>query len=219
VPLITEPHDAGAAGLASLAAPKVKAAWRWARPFPFAVIDNFIEESRRRDLVAAFFEESAEELRAEGYAVLASPQPPAQPVLRAFHEELASAPALTALSALLGEPLVRAESRAYVFQPGHFLLPHTSQARDGRRAVAFVYQIDASLDLEGGELCLHHHLDDRASPEPSGGWAEEGSPPSPIELPARSNRLVLFAVSDASVHEVREVLRGCRLSITGWFYR
>jgi Rps23 Pro-64 3,4-dihydroxylase Tpa1-like proline 4-hydroxylase len=33
----------------------------------------------------------------------------------------------------------------------------------------------------------------------------------------RANRLVLFDVSTASLHQVREVLAGTRVSLTGWF--
>jgi Rps23 Pro-64 3,4-dihydroxylase Tpa1-like proline 4-hydroxylase len=33
------------------------------------------------------------------------------------------------------------------------------------------------------------------------------------------NRLVVFDVSDASLHQVREVTGGLRISLAGWFYR
>jgi Rps23 Pro-64 3,4-dihydroxylase Tpa1-like proline 4-hydroxylase len=33
----------------------------------------------------------------------------------------------------------------------------------------------------------------------------------------KPNRLVLFDVSNASLHQVREVLAGTRVSLTGWF--
>jgi Rps23 Pro-64 3,4-dihydroxylase Tpa1-like proline 4-hydroxylase len=34
----------------------------------------------------------------------------------------------------------------------------------------------------------------------------------------RANRLVVFDVSDASLHRVCEVMSGLRLSLAGWFY-
>ena len=34
----------------------------------------------------------------------------------------------------------------------------------------------------------------------------------------RGNRLVVFDVSDVSLHQVREVLGGLRISLAGWFY-
>ncbi len=34
----------------------------------------------------------------------------------------------------------------------------------------------------------------------------------------RANRIVFFEVSDASLHQVREVLAGLRVSLAGWFY-
>ena len=33
----------------------------------------------------------------------------------------------------------------------------------------------------------------------------------------RANRLVLFDVTNASLHQVREVLAGNRVSLAGWF--
>ena len=35
---------------------------------------------------------------------------------------------------------------------------------------------------------------------------------------ARGNRISIFDVSDISLHQVREVLGGLRLSLSGWFY-
>jgi Rps23 Pro-64 3,4-dihydroxylase Tpa1-like proline 4-hydroxylase len=34
----------------------------------------------------------------------------------------------------------------------------------------------------------------------------------------RANRMAIFDVSDASLHQVREVLGGLRVSLAGWFY-
>ena len=34
----------------------------------------------------------------------------------------------------------------------------------------------------------------------------------------RPNRLVVFEVSELSLHQVREVMSGLRLSLAGWFY-
>jgi len=34
----------------------------------------------------------------------------------------------------------------------------------------------------------------------------------------RANRLVVFDVSDGSLHQVREVVSGLRISLAGWFY-
>jgi Rps23 Pro-64 3,4-dihydroxylase Tpa1-like proline 4-hydroxylase len=34
----------------------------------------------------------------------------------------------------------------------------------------------------------------------------------------RSNRLVVFEVGDVSLHQVREVCAGLRISLAGWFY-
>lgn len=34
----------------------------------------------------------------------------------------------------------------------------------------------------------------------------------------RANRLVVFEVGDLSLHQVREVTGGLRISLAGWFY-
>ena len=34
----------------------------------------------------------------------------------------------------------------------------------------------------------------------------------------RANRLVVFEVGDLSLHQVREVMSGLRISLAGWFY-
>jgi Rps23 Pro-64 3,4-dihydroxylase Tpa1-like proline 4-hydroxylase len=212
MPVIAEAHDARGAGLSTLTSTKIKAAWRWARPVPYVVLDNLLDEESRRDLVAGFFDETAQELHTESYSVLASPSPPQQPALRALHDGFAATETLAAVSALTGEDVVRIRSRAFVFQPGHFLLPHPSQEPAGRRAVAFAYCIDASMDLEGGDVWVY----ERSEINPADPFVE--TEPHTV-VAARSNRLLLAAVSEDSIHEVREVVRGCRLSLTGWFYR
>ncbi len=41
---------------------------------------------------------------------------------------------------------------------------------------------------------------------------------SPNHAVSTANRLVVFDVSDVSLHQVREVLAGLRISLAGWFY-
>jgi len=38
------------------------------------------------------------------------------------------------------------------------------------------------------------------------------------QIEPRPNRLVVFEVSEASLHQVREVIGGLRISLAGWFY-
>jgi Rps23 Pro-64 3,4-dihydroxylase Tpa1-like proline 4-hydroxylase len=86
-------------------------------------------------------------------------------------------------------------------------LPHADSRADVGRVVAYVMYIwtegCAGGELElfacemNGDDVIHARSAQTITPQP--------------------NRLVLFDVSNASLHQVREVLAGTRVSLTGWF--
>jgi prolyl 3-hydroxylase /prolyl 3,4-dihydroxylase len=90
-----------------------------------------------------------------------------------------------------------------LYQRTHYLLPHDDQL-DGR-AVAFMYYLTSLNQDEGGALCLYDSKDNT---------------PTRIQqkIQPQKNTFVFFRVSAKSFHEIKEVLRGNRLTLTGWFY-
>jgi len=99
--------------------------------------------------------------------------------------------------------------RAFAYRVDHYLLPH-SDHRDGlHRALAYIYYLPSPEPPVGGELELFRCASD---------GTELVSIESAKLVEPRGNRLVVFEVSDVSLHQVREVLGGLRLSLAGWFY-
>jgi Rps23 Pro-64 3,4-dihydroxylase Tpa1-like proline 4-hydroxylase len=101
------------------------------------------------------------------------------------------------------------DMRAYAYRPGHYLLPHTDHQDGLARVLAYAYYLPSPEPPRGGELELF-------ACELAGGEITSVSSGRVIE--PRANRLVVFDVSDASLHRVHEVLAGLRLSLAGWFY-
>ena len=134
---------------------------------------------------------------------------PTTPVFASLVTFLSGAEMMSTVSAIAGEPLGRVSLRGYAYGAGHFLLPHHDRDRDATRRVAIVIYVDASDDLAGGELELFD-------------CAREGdaivATTSASLLEPRPGRLILFDVSNDSLHQVREVTAGRRTSIAGWYY-
>jgi Rps23 Pro-64 3,4-dihydroxylase Tpa1-like proline 4-hydroxylase len=183
-------------------------AWRTARPFPHLVIDALIGPAALADLMAIVDEEPVDGYQGDLFAFDATAPEPRTAELRALREALAAALA-PRLTRITGRAVTRADLRAYAYGPGHHLLPHTDH-RDGLgRAIAFAYYLPSPEPPAGGELELFAcRLD--------GGELTDFASARLIEpVP---DRLVLFEVGDVSLHQVREVLAGRRLSLAGWFY-
>ena len=99
--------------------------------------------------------------------------------------------------------------RAYAYRPGHYLLPHSDHQDGLARVLAYAYYLPSPEPPRGGELELYRVelANDEATVTETARLIE-----------ARSNRLVVFDVSTISLHQVREVLGGLRISLAGWFY-
>ncbi len=183
-------------------------AWGAARPFPHVVIDDLVDSSSLASLCQAVAAEPHWPNRGEIYDMMGSGDTVQHPTLRAFADELGAAPSLQAIRAVTGRPVARVEMRSYVYLSGNYLLPHSDcQSRLGR-LVAYAYYVWTN-GCTGGEL----ELFDVTMKD---GHPIETRPACTIE--PRTNRLVLFDVTPASLHQVREVLGGARLSLSGWFY-
>ena len=176
-------------------------AWRAAQPFPHLILDDVVAERRaggdarggaRRALRGRHLL-----LRGDGARALADVQ-------AAFGAQLAPS-----LARITGKPVARAELRAYAYRPGHFLLPHSDHQDGLRRLLAFAYYLPTPAPPRGGELELYRCT-------MAGG--EIVATESVATIEPRAHRLVVFDVSDVTLHQVREVLGGLRLSLAGWFY-
>ncbi len=181
--------------------------WAAARPFPHVVIDDVVDPTTLATLLQAVAQEPHWPNRGEIYDFMASGETVAHPTLLALQDELGAPDMLAAIRTISGRPVTRADLRSYVYVPGSYLLPHADSRASIGRMVAFAYYIHTQA-CEGGELELfacEMAGDQVISAQPAG-----------VVMP-RDNRLVLFDVTNASLHQVREVLAGNRVSLTGWF--
>jgi hypothetical protein len=181
--------------------------WRAARPFSHVIVDGLVSEPALAELCQGISAEPHWPNRGEIYDMMASADEVQHPVLRGFHESLRSPEALAAVRAISGKEVRGADLRSYVYLQGSYLLPHSDcQTRLGR-LVAYTYYV-WTQGCRGGEL----ELFDVTMKD---GRAVETR--AALQIEPRPNRLVLFEVTPASLHQVREVLGGARLSLAGWF--
>jgi hypothetical protein len=186
------------------------ASWRAAQPFAHVAVDALLDAAALAELRAGIAREPHWPNRGEIFEMMASGDPPRQPALRAFLDALGSAAVRDALAAVTGRALTRADGMSYVYLAGSYLLPHTDH-RDGvDRRVAYVYYLSQDGAFTGGELDLY------ACTVDSDG--EIAATAIARTLPPRENRLLLFDVGPTTVHRVREVTAGARVSLAGWFY-
>ena len=148
--------------------------------------------------------------RADLYELMGSADEPADATLREFAAALGGAEALAAAAAITGRAVTRVEVRSYVYLPGSFLLPHSDARADARRAIAFAFYLSNAGEVEGGELEFIECALDKSG--------EVVATRPALLIRPLANRLVLFEVSPASLHQVREVRAGGRLSLSGWYY-
>ena len=183
-------------------------AWRAARPFPHLVFDDFVPEAALPELLAVLEDEPVERYEGDIFVFEACAPEPTTPELRALRDSFASVLG-PPLSRITGRPVRRADMRAYAYRVGHYLLPHSDHHEDLGRAVAYAYYLPSPEPPSGGELelfaCRAEHT-------------ELVAMESARVIEPRSNRLVVFEVSVRSLHQVREVLGGLRISLAGWFY-
>ncbi|MGE0398882.1 MAG: 2OG-Fe(II) oxygenase [Kofleriaceae bacterium] len=183
-------------------------AWRSAAPFPHLVIDDFLDPACLDEIMAILDEEGVERFEADLYAFDATAPEPHTEEMRALRTAWARALA-PALSRITGTPVSTADLRAYAYRAGHYLLPHADHQDGLERKLAFAYYLPSPEPVTGGELELYRcRVEDGELVEIH----------SAKLVDPRPNRISIFDVSDVSLHQVREVLGGLRLSLSGWFY-
>jgi Rps23 Pro-64 3,4-dihydroxylase Tpa1-like proline 4-hydroxylase len=183
-------------------------AWRAAAPFPHLVIDDLASEPELAEIFELLEEEQVDRYEADLFVFEASAPEPATAGLRglrdAFARELAPR-----LSRITGRSVRRADMRAFAYREGHYLLPHTDHQEGLGRALAYAYYLPSPEPPAGGELELFRC-------EAAGGELVSTETARLVE--PRGNRLVVFEVGERSLHQVREVVGGLRISLAGWFY-
>jgi Rps23 Pro-64 3,4-dihydroxylase Tpa1-like proline 4-hydroxylase len=184
------------------------AAWRAAEPFPHVVLDDMLADDGLAALLAVLDEESVDGYEGDIFRFDASAPEAVSPEFCRMRDEFAAALA-PALSRITGKAVTSVDMRAYSYRPGHYLLPHSDHREGLTRVLAYAYYLPSPEPPEGGELELF------ACRVESG---EIVATDSARLIEPRSNRLVVFDVSDVSLHQVREVVGGMRLSLAGWFY-
>mgnify|MGYP000857569152 CR=1 FL=1 len=183
-------------------------AWRAAQPFGHLIFEDVVPRSELAALLTLLDEEPIDRYDADIFAFEASaPEPKTEALrnLRASFIETFAAP----LARVTGKSLTRVDMRVYAYRAGHYLLPHADHQTGVGRALAFAYYVPSPEPPDGGELELYRCVVDAG---------EIVATESACVIEPLGNRLVVFDVSDVSLHQVREVLAGLRISVSGWFY-
>ncbi len=183
-------------------------AWSDARPFPHLVVDDFVPADALDAMMAILDEEGVDPYEGDILSFEATPPAPRTDEMRALRDAFAAALA-PVLARVTGADVTRVDMRAYAYRPGHYLLPHSDHQDGLERRLAYAYYLPTPEPPTGGELELF-------AVRREGEELVETTSARVIE--PRANRLVVFEVSDRSLHQVREVLAGLRLSLAGWFY-
>lgn len=176
-------------------------AWRTAEPFPHVVVDDYRPND---DLMTVLDDVGVNRYESDLFAFEATAPDALDPLAAEFAATLGPQ-----LARITGKPVRTADMRAYAYRPGHFLLPHTDHQDDLDRVLAYAYYLPVPERPVGGELELYRCT-------LSGG--ELATIESARMIEPVTWRLAVFDVSAVSLHQVREVVGGLRLSLAGWFY-
>lgn len=187
---------------------RLGASWRDATPFPHLVIDDFVAAENLPALLGILEEEAIEHYQGDIYSFDASAPEPQTDALRELRDSFGKTLA-PALARITGKPVTRADMRAYAYRPGHFLLPHSDHQEGVGRQLAYAYYAPSPEPPEDGALELFRCVIENG---------EVVLTESARIIEARPNRIAIFDVSDVSLHQVREVLGGLRISLAGWLY-
>lgn len=181
-------------------------AWSSAAPFPHLVIDDAARDPEA--LLGLIEEEAVARYEGDLFVFEATPPEPRSDELKRVRAEFAAA-YTASLSRITGHAVSKIDMRAYAYRPGHYLLAHTDHQDGLQRRLAYAYYLPSPDAPAGGELELFACETDHG--EITATHSAKLIEPVP-------NRLAIFEVSDRSLHQVREVLGGLRLSLAGWFY-
>lgn len=182
--------------------------WATAEPFPHVVIEDVLAPETLDEILAILDDEPVEAYAGDLFAFDATAPEPVTADFRALRDRFAHDLA-PVFSRATGKVVTRVDMRAYAYRPGHYLLPHTDHQEGLGRMLAYAYYLPSPDAPHGGELELY-----RCTLE----HGELTRTDTAKLIEPRANRLVVFDVSEVSLHQVREVLSGLRISLAGWFY-
>lgn len=178
------------------------APWRAASPFPHVICDDVLATGDLDAVMEILDEEPVEHAESDIFSFDATAPEPTTAAFRdlrdGFARELAPV-----FSRVGGRTVSRVDMRAYAYRPGHYLLPHTDHQEPLGRVYAYAYYLPSPEPPIDGELEL---------------FAGLTADTSATRIAPRANRLVVFEVGDHTLHQVREVLGGLRISLAGWFF-
>ena len=175
------------------------AQWRAATPFAHVVIDDVVAPADLDRIMAILDEEPVEHAESDIFSFDATAPEPTTEAFRELRDGFARELA-PVFSRVGGSAVSRVDMRAYAYRPGHYLLPHTDHQEPLGRVYAYAYYLPSPEPPTDGDLELFAGYTSAKRIEP------------------RANRLVVFEVGDQSLHQVREVLAGLRISLAGWFF-
>lgn len=183
--------------------------WRSARPFPHIILDGLLAPEELQTLREEVAGTPHYPNQADFYEMMASSEE-LGPALTAFRAAL-DGPGRELVARVSGKSPSRVDLRSYVYLAGSYLLPHhdLGTAQVGR-IVAWAYYLLPRERCEGGELELFDCTLD---------GEEIVAAAAALRIEPVENRLVVFDVSPRSLHQVREVTSGGRVSLSGWFFR
>ncbi len=195
-------------GVDTFDAAALGAQWRSQPAFPHVCLDGVFDPRALDGVMAVLDDEPVEHHQSDIFAFDATAPEPTTAAFGAIRDAFADAFA-PLLSRVTARPVARVDMRAFAYRPGHYLLPHTDHQGTLGRVLAYALYLPSPEPPTGGELELY-----QCAPQ-SGGL---GRPVHSTRFVPQPNRMVVFAVSDTSLHEVHEVRAGLRLSLAGWFY-
>lgn len=184
------------------------ASWRDARPFPHVILDDFLHPVSLQELREAVASEAHAADSSDFFEFMGSATPMQHATLARFTGEMGGEPTRAFVAAITGKPSRGIEMRSYVYLAGSYLLPHSDHRTGLPRVISYAYYLVGASHCIGGELELfacHHDGEEIDSAEPA------------LLIEPRPNRLVIFDVSPVSLHQVREVTLGGRVSLAGWY--
>jgi len=182
--------------------------WRSARPFPHVILDGLLAPDELQALREEIARTPHFPNHTDFYEMMGSPEE-LGPAATAFREALDD-PGREVVARVTGKAPARVSLRSYVYLAGSYLLPHNDMGTaETGRIVAWAYYLLPRERCAGGELELFDCTLD--------GDEIVGATPA-LRIEPVENRLVVFDVSPRSLHQVREVTSGGRVSLSGWYY-
>lgn len=178
---------------------KLKKEFKKAKPFPHLVLKNLfkdIEIVKEALLNEPFAEQNSDLFQFQQTDDISKSK---NLILREFHKRFSSKEFLKLISEITGKKLNSIDMSGFIYDDTDYLLPHDDRL-EGRK-IAYIVQLSTLKASDGGRLQFFKDKKIVKSIVP------------------QENTLVIFEVSDKSLHQVEEVKTNAkRISFAGWFH-